>query len=265
MENVLRTLMAQREEPYAQFQRKLLPTVEPERILGVRTPALRKLAKEFHWTGEWEAFLADLPHTYFEENLLHGFLISEYLDFPSCIQQLELFLPYVDNWAVCDQTSPKCFRRHRQELLPELRRWLSSSHPYTVRFAIGMLMRHFLEEDFRAEYLEWVAALQWDHYYVNMEIAWYLATALAKQWDATIPYLQSPRLSPWVHNRTIQKARESFRITPEQKAYLATLKWPNRRCAISVNQIQCKPTASGWPTTGSSRMCPEADGTPRAI
>ncbi|MDO5145648.1 MAG: DNA alkylation repair protein [Eubacteriales bacterium] len=213
-----------KDEKYAQFQRKLIPTLNPEAIIGVRTPILRKFAKELKRDDTCVTFLQELPHRYFEENQLHGFIISEIPDFQSCILETERFLPYMDNWATCDQTSPKVFRKHREELLPYIKKWLASEHTYTVRFAIGMLMRHFLDEDFNVEYSELVAGISSDEYYINMEIAWYIATALAKQWAATIPYIENNRLDPWVHNKTIQKARESNRITKKQKEYLKQLK-----------------------------------------
>jgi 3-methyladenine DNA glycosylase AlkD len=224
MDVIIDQLNENQDEKYAQFQRKLLPTVDPAKIIGVRTPVLRKIAKLFKKNEECTVFLRELPHTYFEENLLHGIIISEITDFQSCIQQLEQFLPYVDNWAVCDQTAPKVFKKHKEELLPYIRKWLTSEHVYTVRFAIGMLMQHFLDDDFKQEYLDMVTGIKSDEYYINMEIAWYMATALAKQWETAIPYLETKKMDRWVHNRTIQKAIESLRITDEQKKYLRTLK-----------------------------------------
>jgi 3-methyladenine DNA glycosylase AlkD len=224
MDLVIELLKENKDEKYGQFQRKLLPTVDPSKIIGVRTPVLRKMAKQFKKNELCEDFLSELPHIYFEENLLHGIMISENEDFGSCIQQLERFLPHIDNWAVCDQTSPKVFKKHRDELLTYIREWLDSEHVYTVRFAIGMLMRHFLDEDFKREYLDMVTAIRSDEYYINMEIAWYMATALAKQWEAAVPYLEAQTMERWVHNRTIQKARESYRISEAQKIYLKTLK-----------------------------------------
>jgi 3-methyladenine DNA glycosylase AlkD len=224
MELILAQLRENQDETYGKFQRKLLPTVDPTKIIGVRTPVLRSMAKQLGKDEGRSDFLSELPHTYFEENLLHGLIISENAEFQSCIEQLERFLPYMDNWAVCDQTAPKVFKKHREALLPYIRNWLTSEHVYTVRFAIGMLMRHFLEEDFKPEYLDMVTQIQSDAYYINMEIAWYMATALAKQWEATIPYLEAKTMDRWVHNRTIQKARESYRMTDAQKAYLKTLK-----------------------------------------
>ena len=217
-------LMALRDEKYADFQRKLLPAVPPDRLIGVRTPALRSLAREWAGSPEAEAFLRALPHAFFDENQLHAFLLAREKDFLRCVERVEAFLPFVDNWATCDQLSPAVFRKHRRDLLPYIRRWLASEQPYTVRFAVGMLMEHFLDADFDSQYPEWVAAIQSEEYYVNMMVAWYFATALAKQYDAALPYLLLRRLSPWTHNKTIQKAVESSRITQEQKAYLKTLR-----------------------------------------
>jgi 3-methyladenine DNA glycosylase AlkD len=182
------------------------------------------MAKQINKSDYRNEFLAELPHTYFEENQLHGFTISEITDFDNCIYELEKFLPYIDNWATCDQTSPKILKKHKEELLPYIYKWLKSDHVYTVRFAIGMLMQHFLDDDFKEEYIDKVISIKSEEYYINMEIAWYMATALAKQWTATIPYLENNIMDKWVHNRTIQKARESYRITDEQKEYLKTLK-----------------------------------------
>ncbi len=214
---------------YRDFQKKLIPTVDPETIIGVRTPEMRKLAKRLYKaTGEEakavEAFLETLPHEYFDENQLHAFIISEEKDFNRCIGLVEEFLPYVDNWATCDQMSPKVFKKDKDGLLLHVRKWLESDRTYTVRFAIGMLMEHFLNEDFDPEYPELVAGVSSDEYYVNMMIAWYFATALAKQYDAVLPYIEGEKLDVWTHNKAIQKARESYRITPEQKEYLKTLK-----------------------------------------
>jgi 3-methyladenine DNA glycosylase AlkD len=224
MEFITAQLKENQDETYRDFMSRLIPTVAPEKVLGVRTPALRAMAKQLKNDERSRQFLEELPHTYFEENQLHGFLISESRDFETCICELEKFLPFMDNWATCDQTSPKEFKKHRKELVPYIEKWLRSPHTYTVRFAIGMLMQHFLDEDFKPEYLEMVSGIRSEEYYINMEIAWYMATALAKQWDAAIPYLEQGKMEKWVHNRTIQKARESYRITEEQKAYLKTLK-----------------------------------------
>jgi 3-methyladenine DNA glycosylase AlkD len=224
MEEITKWLLLEQDPAYGAFQRKLLPNLEPERILGVRTPVLRKMARKMEKEGLDQAFLQELPHRYFEENQLHGFLISGRKDFDTCIKELGIFLPYMDNWATCDQTSPKIFKKEKRKLLPYIEWWLNASHTYTIRFGVNMLMQHYLDEDFRPEYVEWVAAIHSQEYYVNMGIAWYLATALAKQWDTVIPYLENRCLDPWVHQRTIQKARESYRITSEQKEYLRGLK-----------------------------------------
>lgn len=224
MEYILDLLKEKRDEEYAAFQAKLTPGMARESFIGVRTPELRKLAKELIKGEKYEEFLNELPHKYFDENQLHGFIISNIKDFDKCIEKLEEFLPYIDNWATCDQTSPVIFKKNKDKLLPYLEKWIASDLTYTKRFAIGMLMQHFLDEDFDEKYLEMVAGVKSEEYYVNMEIAWYLATALAKQWDATIKVIESKELDKWVQNKTIQKARESYRISPEQKEYLKTLK-----------------------------------------
>ncbi|MCD8217833.1 MAG: DNA alkylation repair protein [Clostridiales bacterium] len=211
---------------YRDFQVKLMPTVSTDTVIGVRTPALRAMAKKLAKTEEAQEFLKETPHAYFEENQLHAFLIAGEKDFEICMEELEQFLPYIDNWATCDQISPGVFRKHREELLPYIDRWISSGHTYTVRFAIGMLMQHFLDEAFEATYAERVAAVRSEEYYVNMMIAWYFATALAKQYEAVLPFLEEGRLERWTHNKTIQKAVENYRITPEQKVYLKTLRRP---------------------------------------
>ena len=222
--SIRETLFSLRDEKFAAFQARLIPNVAPERIIGVRTPALRKLAKTLRGSGEAEEFLKALPHDFFEENNLHAFLLCEMKDFDACVQAVEDFLPYVDNWATCDQMSPGVFRKNKQALLPYIRCWIASERCYTRRFGTGMLMSHFLDEDFREEYLRLVSDKRSEEYYVNMMIAWYFATALAKQYEAALPYLENRRLDPWVHNKTIQKAVESFRVSDEHKNYLRTLK-----------------------------------------
>ena len=209
---------------YAEFQRKLIPTVAPENVIGVRTPDLRKYAKELIQNGEAEAFLNALPHTFFDEDQLHAFILSEDKDFQRCLDRVSAFLPYVNNWATCDQMSPKVFKKHKAELLPVIKQWLRADHVYTVRFAVGMLMEHFLDADFDPRYLEWVSGVRSGEYYVNMMIAWYFATALAKQYDAALPYIRDRRLPPWTQNKAIQKAAESFRVPPERKAELKAYK-----------------------------------------
>ena len=209
---------------YREMQVRIIPTVKPEQIIGVRTPELRQLAKQVARDGAAEEFLGNLPHRYFEENQLHAFILSEMKDYGQCLQALNRFLPYVDNWATCDQMSPKVFRKHRQELIGSIREWFGSEKPYTVRFGIGMLMEHYLDGDFDPAYPEMAAAVRSGEYYVNMMTAWYFATALAKQYETVLPYLENRRLDDWTHNKAIQKAIESYRITPEQKAYLRGLK-----------------------------------------
>lgn len=205
---------------YRDFHSKLMPETDKETVIGIRTPVLRKFAKEFAGTSEAEAFLRQLPHRYYEENNLHMMLITGIKDYEKCMEEIQRFLPCIDNWATCDYPEPKCFARHKDQVLEEAKRWISSGETYVIRYGIGMLMRLFLDEDFSSEYLEMAAAVQSQEYYVNMMIAWYFATALAKQWDATVPYIEQHKLSDWVHRKTVQKAVESYRITPEQKEYL---------------------------------------------
>ncbi len=209
---------------YRNFNCGLIPTVAPDTVIGVRTPAMRKYAKQLVGLDGIEEFLRDLPHRYFDENQLHAFIISEMKDYSRCMEELCLFLPYIDNWASCDQLSPKIFKKHRTELLIHIKEWLSSADEYTVRFAIGMLMEHFLDEDFDISYPELVAGIRSDKYYVNMMIAWYFATALAKQYVSVLPYIEARRLNDFAHAKAIQKSVESRRITSEQKAYLRTLR-----------------------------------------
>ena len=224
IEKIREELQLLQDTKYRDLQIRTIPTVKPETIIGVRTPELRKLAKKYGASEEIGTFLGDLPHQYFEENQLHAFIVSGMKDYGECIQALNLFLPYVDNWATCDQMSPRVFRKHRPELQEEALKWIGSAEPYTVRFGIGMLMEHFLDEDFERKYPETVASVRSEEYYVNMMIAWYFATALAKQYEAVLPYIEQHRLDNWTHNKAIQKAVESYRITPEQKEYLKTLK-----------------------------------------
>ena len=209
---------------YREMQIRILPTLDPESVIGVRTPALKALAKEMQKSGDCKDFLKELPHKYFEENQLQAFIISGIKDFDECIEELEKFLPYVDNWATCDQMSPKVFGKHREALLTHIKEWIRSDKPYTVRFGTGMLMEHFLDEDFDPEYPEMVAGIRSEEYYVNMMTAWYFATALAKQYESVLPYIEQKRLDDWTHNKAIQKSIESRRITEEQKAYLRTLR-----------------------------------------
>lgn len=224
MQSVTDALFAMQDEKYRAFHTGLVPGVLPERIIGVRVPALRRYAAEFAKTPQAAAFLQELPHTYYEENNLHALLLMREKDFDALMPQLERFLPQIDNWGTCDILRPVCFAKNTQRLLPYIRRWLSDSHPYTVRFAIEMLMTHYLRENYSPEYPAWVAAVQSEHYYIRMMQAWYFATALAFRYGELLPYLTQDRLSPWVRQKTIQKAVESYRITPQQKAELKALR-----------------------------------------
>ena len=219
-------LMELQDTGYRDMQKKIIPTVNPDSIIGVRTPALRALAKEILKSGDYKVFLNELPHKYFEENQLHAFILSGMKDFDECMDELEKFIPFVDNWATCDQMSSKVFKKHKDELLKHIKVWIKSDKTYTVRFGVGMLMEHFLDEDFDLKYPEMAARIRSDEYYVNMMIAWYFATGLAKQYESIIPFIEQKRLAPWTHNKAIQKSVESYRITDEQKAYLKSLKVP---------------------------------------
>ena len=212
------------DEKYKDFQSKLVPNIPKDTMIGVRTPDLRMITKELRGTEEAEKFLAELPHRYYEENMIHFFLIAMIPDFEECAKAVETFLPYVNCWAVCDQATPKVFTKNHEKLLPLIRKWIKSEQVYTVRFDIRMLMNEFLEEDFRSEYLEWVAGVRGEDYYIRMMVAWYFATALAKQYDASVVYIEERRLDPWTHKKTIQKAIESYRISEEHKEYLKTLR-----------------------------------------
>lgn len=214
---IAEVLFSLQDADYRAFQQKLIPNIAPETIIGVRTPELRRMAREVE---DPERFLNSLPHDYFEENQIHAFLLEQEKDFDTAIRKVEQFLPYVDNWATCDQLRPKVFRKHRKQLLPYIQKWMISDQTYTIRFGIGMLMCHFLDEDFALEYMELVTAVSHPDYYVKMMVAWYCATALAKQYDAAIMYIAEHRLDPWIHRKTIQKAVESYRISPEHKQIL---------------------------------------------
>lgn len=215
------------DKKYKELQAKTIPSIDPNTIIGVRTPELRSLAKKMVKENNYKSFLEELPHKYFDENQLHAFIISELKDFNECITYTNKFLPYIDNWATCDQMSPKVFKKNKDNLLKEIKVWIKSKETYTIRFAIGMLMSYFLDEDFDKKYLEIVSKIKSKEYYVNMMIAWYFATALAKQYKDTIIYLENNKLDTWVHNKTIQKAIESYRITNDQKEYLRSLKKKN--------------------------------------
>lgn len=217
-------LLSLRDWEYKKFNASLLPTLSPDVIIGVRTPALRKLARELVREPKINEFLYTLPHQYYEENNLHAFLIEQIKDYGECVRALDDFLPFVDNWATCDSMRPACFKKNTDALLSDIYRWLASEHVYTVRFAIEMLMTHYLDERFEPRFLDTVSDLRSDEYYINMMIAWYFATALTKQYSTALPYIEQRRLAPWTHNKAIQKARESYRVTDEQKSYLKELK-----------------------------------------
>lgn len=223
--NEIRDALFSLQDPeYRDFQGKLIPSQECVSMIGVRTPELRRLAKMFAGREDISEFLDDLPHQYFDENQLHAFIISGIKDYEKCVREVVRFLPYVDNWATCDQMSPKVFGKHRKEVAELAGVWIRSDHTYTVRFGIKMLMEHFLNEDFDLMYPEIVARVRSEEYYIRMMAAWYFATALAKQYDAVLPFIENRRLDPWTHNKTIQKAVESYRVTPEHKEYLKSLK-----------------------------------------
>ena len=222
--NIQKRLFELSDEKNADFSAKLTPGIDREKFLGVRIPASRKLAKEIIKENEHKDFLNSLPHKYYDENILHSILISEIKDYDECIKYIDEFLPYVDNWAVCDTMSPKAFKNKHERLMNDILRWVDSDQTYTIRFGLKMLMAHFLGNDFKNEYLKIPAKIKSDEYYINMMIAWFYATALAKQWDSIIVYIENGVLDKWVHNKAIQKARESYRITAEQKEYLKSLK-----------------------------------------
>lgn len=224
MTELQRSLFELQDLKYRDFQSKLLPKTEKEKIIGVRTPILRKFAKEFAQTKEAQNFLQELPHQYYEENNLHLMLVTQIRDYKKCLKEVTQFLPYIDNWATCDLPLPKCFEKHKAELIVDVKKWIASNDTYTIRYGIGVLLRLYLDEEFKDEYPKLVSAVISDEYYVNMMIAWYFATALAKQWEAVIGYLKDRKLPEWVHRKTIQKAIESNRITEEQKAELRGLR-----------------------------------------
>lgn len=220
MEEIQKHLFELQDMAYRDFHSRLMPGIDKETIIGIRVPVLRKYAKSIAGTELSEKFIKELLHRYYEENNLHMMLITGIKDYDRCISEIERFLPYIDNWATCDFPAPKCFENHKEDLLPVIKRWIASSETYTIRYGIGMLMRLYLDADFDPEYVRIVAEVKSDEYYVNMMIAWYMATALAKQWDVVIPYIEEHRMPDWVHRKTIQKAVESYRITDEQKRYL---------------------------------------------
>jgi len=222
--DIQKELLRMQDIKYRDFQAALIPAMEKSHMIGVRTPQLREFAKRLAERDDLRSFLDSLPHEFFEEDQLHAFIISGMKDFDTCIDELERFLPFIDNWATCDQLTPKVFAKHRTELLPRIEGWLASEHTYTVRFAVGMLMRHFLDEDFAVIYPETVAKVRSGEYYIDMMKAWYFATALGKQYGSVLPFIEGRCLDPWTHNKAIQKAIESRRIGPQQKEYLRSLK-----------------------------------------
>lgn len=222
MDRITDRLRALADEKYREFHSGLIPTVDKNSIIGVRIPEIRKLAKSLSEDDRRE-FIGILPHRYYDENVLHAAIISDIRGFGEVLEQTERFLPYVDNWAVCDLLNPKAFPKNRETVLPRIYEWLGSERTYTVRFGIVTLMRNYLDGDFKEEYPERVAMIRSEEFYINMAIAWYFATALAKQWDSAVKYVEERRLPDWTHRKTIQKACESFRITDEQKSYLRSL------------------------------------------
>ena len=222
--NIIDELFKLQDKEYREFQSKLIPNINKERIIGVRTPLLRQLSKKIIKENNYSDFLNDLPHKYFDENQIHAFIISEIKDYDECLFEFNKFLPYIDNWATCDQSSPKIFLKKSDKLINEIKRWIKSKDTYTIRFGIGMLMRIYLDDNFKPEYLKMVSNIKSDEYYVNMMIAWFFATALAKQYDSTIEYIKNYKLDKWVHNKIIQKSIESYRISKEKKEYLKKYK-----------------------------------------
>lgn len=223
MTDIQKNLFALQDLKYKEFHQKLMPTIDKNTVIGVRVPLLRKYVKSLDYNKNAE-FIKTLPHIYYEENNVHAFLIEQIKDFDKCIDELETFLPYIDNWATCDMLTPKCFKKNTERLLPYIQKWIKSEHAYTVRFAVNMLMKFFLDENFKKEYSDMVKNIFSEEYYVNMVRAWYFATALSKHHEIVLPYLLKNQLDTWTHNKTIQKAIESYRITKEQKEYLKKLK-----------------------------------------
>ena len=225
--SVYERLLSYQDEKYIEFQSKLVPNIDKNTIIGVKTPQMKEIVKEIFGTEEATDFLKVLPHKYYEENLVHFFLIAKIKEFDECVKEVERFLPYIDCWPVCDQGSPMVFKKNHDKLLPLIKKWIKSKHVYTARFGMRMLMNEFLNDDFKEEYLEWVASKNGDDYYLKMMVAWFFATALAKQYDSAIKYIEDKRLDPWIHQKTIQKAIESYRVSDEHKEYLKKLRNKN--------------------------------------
>ena len=224
MNNIEKDLFKLQDKKYRELQSKILPNLDANTIIGVRTPDLKKYAKKLFKENNYESFINDLPHKYYEENQLHAFIISDIKDYDECLSCFKKFLPYIDNWSTCDQSTPKAFSKNLDSLLKEIKGWIKSKETYTIRFGISMLMRNYLDSNFKVDYLEMVSKIKSDEYYVNMMRAWYFATALAKQYDKTISYIENNKLDPWTHNKAIQKAIESYRVTDEHKDYLRSLR-----------------------------------------
>ena len=222
--NIQKELFSLQDKKYREIQIKTITNIDPDTIIGVRSPELRKMAKELYKSNNYEEFLNDLPHKYFDENQLHAFIIGEIKDYDECLDYVNKFLPYIDNWAVCDTLLPKVFKKNTDKLIEKINVWIKDKHIYTVRFAISMLMRLYLDDNYDKKYLNMVSKVKTDEYYLKMMVAWYFATALAKRWDDAVYYLENNKLDTWIHNKTITKACESFRITDEQKEYLRKLK-----------------------------------------
>lgn len=222
--DLIKSLLELRDLKYKDFHAKLMPTIDKDRIIGIRVPVLRKFVADFNNSDYKNEFLNTLPHYYYEENNLHAFLIEKVKDFDTAIKLTDAFLPYIDNWATCDMLRPKVFSKNKEKLLKYIEKWLKDKHPYTVRYGIEMLMVHFLGENFSPAFARIVSEIKSDEYYVNMMIAWYFATALALHYDAILPYFKTPKLDKWTHNKAIQKAIESYRVTDKQKAELRGLK-----------------------------------------
>lgn len=222
--NIQKELFKLQDTDYRDFHTKLMPKVDKETIIGIRIPVLRKFAKDYFKSGQFEDFLKELPHKYYEENNIHAFLIEQIKDFETAINEVEKFLPYINNWATCDCFQPKVFKKNKEKLLCHIRNWMRSDKTYTVRYGINQLMTHFLDDDFREEYQLLVVNVKSEEYYINMMRAWYFATALTKQYDSAIKIIEAKKLDAWTHNKAIQKACESYRIIPETKEYLKKLK-----------------------------------------
>ena len=223
MDSIKEKLFKLQDKKYQELQSKIIPNIDSSTIIGVRTPEIKKLAKEVV-KGDYKPFLEELPHKYYDENQLHAFIISEIKNYDECIKYINAFLPYINNWATCDTLIPKVFKKNTDKLIIEVKKWIKSKDTYTIRYGIGTLMRFYLNDEFKEDYLELVSKIKSNEYYVNMMIAWFFATGLAKQYNSTIKYIENNKLDTWVHNKTIQKAIESYRITDKQKDYLRKYK-----------------------------------------